>query len=501
VEKLRAFFAQHGVQSTSAIISGTISSNSIQTTPIALAKSVTAVALVNGSAASTSTLTLVKGALKLMAWTKAKMAIVIGLGIIIATGTTTVVVAEMYSQKPVHLAAGALPETLAELNVWYVEPSAGQNAATFILQGVDAMQIAGASQNANLPILGNLPLPRPSAPLPSAVKSALTDFLQHNQDALQFFGQAAQYEQSRYPVDFTKNAGLPYLQGVNNGGKLCEMAAILDAENGDGKRAGDEVVMALTLARSLKAEPVIISQLVRVAGILFAETALNQSVNRTTLPPESLSALAQMFRDMEQYDASGEGFYRALVGEKVMDVALLNNRKQLLREEAKIPRLVDYVNNNANLRAEQDFAKSTFQQLMTASQDVFPNRLKSFNDVLQERASEARDQGLLLSANYLGGFGNLVERQARGVAALRLAMTAIALEQYRTSHNRYPDNLSGLVPAYLDAPLTDPFDGHPLRYRKQAAGYVLYSIGPDLKDDGGNPGKDLVFAVTTPPAY
>ena len=83
-------------------------------------------------------------------------------------------------------------------------------------------------------------------------------------------------------------------------------------------------------------------------------------------------------------------------------------------------------------------------------------------------------------------------------------MTAVALEQFRAAHNnRYPASLSELTPKYLDAPLMDPFDGQPLRYRKQDAGYVLYSIGPDLKDDGGKPmngkGGDIVFTVVTPP--
>jgi hypothetical protein len=59
---------------------------------VALAKSVTAVAIVKGAAASGSTLTLIKGALKIMAWTKAKAAVVAGVAVILATGTTTVMV-------------------------------------------------------------------------------------------------------------------------------------------------------------------------------------------------------------------------------------------------------------------------------------------------------------------------------------------------------------------------------------------------------------------------
>jgi len=33
----------------------------------------------------------------------------------------------------------------------------------------------------------------------------------------------------------------------------------------------------------------------------------------------------------------------------------------------------------------------------------------------------------------------------------------------------------------------DPFSGGPLLYRPKPDGFVLYSIGPDQKDNGGSP--------------
>jgi RNA polymerase sigma factor (sigma-70 family) len=92
LDKLRTFFTKRGVSSTTAIIAGAISANSVQAAPAALAKSVTAVAIAKGVAASGSTLTLIKGALKIMAWTKAKTAIVVGVAAILAVGTTTTVI-------------------------------------------------------------------------------------------------------------------------------------------------------------------------------------------------------------------------------------------------------------------------------------------------------------------------------------------------------------------------------------------------------------------------
>jgi uncharacterized protein (TIGR03435 family) len=87
LEKLRKFFTKRGVSSTTAIIAGTISANSVQAAPVALAKSVTAVAIAKGAAASGSTLTLIKGALKIMAWTKTQTAIATGVIVLLATGT------------------------------------------------------------------------------------------------------------------------------------------------------------------------------------------------------------------------------------------------------------------------------------------------------------------------------------------------------------------------------------------------------------------------------
>jgi hypothetical protein len=59
---------------------------------------------------------------------------------------------------------------------------------------------------------------------------------------------------------------------------------------------------------------------------------------------------------------------------------------------------------------------------------------------------------------------------------------------YRGSHG-------GVLPESLGAALsplpTDPFDGKPLHYRRDGAGFVVYSVGPDGKFDGGAPEAKL----------
>ncbi len=99
LEKLHAFFARRGIASTTAIIAGAVSANSIQAAPVALIKSITAVAVTKGATVSGSTLTLIKGALKIMAWTKAKTAIVVGASVLLAAGTATVTVKEIRGHR------------------------------------------------------------------------------------------------------------------------------------------------------------------------------------------------------------------------------------------------------------------------------------------------------------------------------------------------------------------------------------------------------------------
>jgi hypothetical protein len=97
-----------------------------------------------------------------------------------------------------------------------------------------------------------------------------------------------------------------------------------------------------------------------------------------------------------------------------------------------------------------------------------------------------------------------------GVAAAHVGRTAIALEVYRRAQHRYPASLEQL--GLADDRALDPFTGTALVYRRGDAGYVLYSVGSDGKDDGGSVGpatkaivpgalgKDLGITLTAPGA-
>jgi hypothetical protein len=94
LEKLRKFFSKRGVNSTTEIFAGAISANSVQAAPVALAKSVTALAITKGSIAAATTLTLVNGTIKIMTYAKLKVAIGATAVILLAGGAATVALSD-----------------------------------------------------------------------------------------------------------------------------------------------------------------------------------------------------------------------------------------------------------------------------------------------------------------------------------------------------------------------------------------------------------------------
>lgn len=62
--------------------------------------------------------------------------------------------------------------------------------------------------------------------------------------------------------------------------------------------------------------------------------------------------------------------------------------------------------------------------------------------------------------------------------------TLMALRAYQLTHGKLPDELAALVPEFLDKVPMDDFNGQPLHYSPTEK--IVYSVGKNLKDDGGD---------------
>jgi len=77
-----------------------------------------------------------------------------------------------------------------------------------------------------------------------------------------------------------------------------------------------------------------------------------------------------------------------------------------------------------------------------------------------------------------------VRDRDEAIAGRDLLRAAIAVEGYRAQRGRYPAALSDAGRTGLPIP-EDVFGGKAFGYRPNGNSYVLYSVGPNLQDDGG----------------
>jgi RNA polymerase sigma factor (sigma-70 family) len=150
LEKLRKFFTKRGITFSAAAIAGAVSANSVHAAPAGLAKSVSATVLAKGALAGSSTLILVKGALKLMAWTNAKTAMITTAAVLLAAGTTTLAVRE-FGERPAS-AAPARPDVAVDMRInWDTGKGYAMNVA---MDQTTTTQVPGLAQ----PVLQNIKL-------------------------------------------------------------------------------------------------------------------------------------------------------------------------------------------------------------------------------------------------------------------------------------------------------------------------------------------------------
>ena len=117
----------------------------------------------------------------------------------------------------------------------------------------------------------------------------------------------------------------------------------------------------------------------------------------------------------------------------------------------------------------------------------------------RKKADEAkgRESALKYAATRLNlvDFKGLYETILRYRAWMAAVEATLLVDEYRAANDgRLPGRLDGLKskdPAATKP--VDPFTEAAFNYRPGQGGYLLYGPGPDRKDDGGSPERDLVF--------
>jgi hypothetical protein len=142
---------------------------------------------------------------------------------------------------------------------------------------------------------------------------------------------------------------------------------------------------------------------------------------------------------------------------------------------------------NATLRLFAD----SFRELSDACKPAAFTKTSQLSHRLYQRVSGVQgignpnSSGEKYFASRIVQYAGLPERVNLARAKHTILMTLFSVRRSVAGEMRVPMSLEELVPKYLDAVPKDPFTGEPLGYN--AAHGLIYSVGLDLKDDGGKP--------------
>jgi hypothetical protein len=123
----------------------------------------------------------------------------------------------------------------------------------------------------------------------------------------------------------------------------------------------------------------------------------------------------------------------------------------------------------------------------------YPKRAADTLAHATEEFAHARP-GNVLAANLIPNFQKAGVTTARNQSRFAHAILVCALERYRNRTGEYPPSLPALEPEFVTKIPIDIITGEPPVYRRTATNhFVLYGIGEDAKDDGGDSVKDWVW--------
>jgi hypothetical protein len=138
--------------------------------------------------------------------------------------------------------------------------------------------------------------------------------------------------------------------------------------------------------------------------------------------------------------------------------------------------------------AERAKASAALEEELKAIAETYrdPKKLAgSFFALTSPRQTVSRHMGNVFVALLLPALSAAQKAEDRGATIRRLNEIGFAMAGYRADHGRYPKDLAELAPKYIDELPKDRFTGESFVYKPHDDGFTIYSLGPNMEDNGG----------------
>lgn len=384
------------------------------------------------------------------------------------------------------------PVTLEELDRWYNIPEGAKNGADVYMAAFSNYVKWDNDAQRELPVFGKASLPGRTQPLDASMRQLVEKFLSDNDKTLTLLHEAASIEHCRYPIDLTKGSvdlmerpGSPasWVEDLRASARLLHLEALSHCENQDPDKALESIRANFALARFIGA-PLLTHRLIHNSVQSRTYKSIERVLNRIQLTEEQLMRLSAWI----EVPDNDRGYKRALVGEHCLGLHVFRGHIRQVSDQIgskgrlSLLFLAFWRMTGLNDRDATEYI-NIMQENIDAMELPSDERLLVFDSIQDDVNSGKR--GGLLTRLLLPALARRLQIDTRCLAHLRATQTALVVERYRLAEGHLPQSLDNLVPAYMEAVPTDPFDGRSLKYRTLETGFVVYSIGYDLTDEGG----------------
>lgn len=336
----------------------------------------------------------------------------------------------------------------------------------------------------------------PVAPQPQAPAADILLALSKYDSDVDELRRASERPYANIPLNYEDGFGalqtlLPYLSALKRCSSVLELRAVAELANGRNAEAYDDVILLCRLNGAIRAQPFLISQLVRMAILQMTLQPIWEGWIEHRWTDEQLAGISA---ELERSDFLTD-YQFAMRGERAFSIQSFENRR--------ITRVFKTINDTGQTntihfrfvpegffyQTELALAQMSQQRLLplvdTNARAVSPRVFEeATNAVLAEMKHYSPTRAEALMAFPVEAAA--VKKFAFAQTSVDLARVACALERYRLAHGEYPQSLDALAPQFIGAIPHDIINGEPLHYRRTEDGKcLLYSVGWNGTDDGG----------------
>jgi hypothetical protein len=273
------------------------------------------------------------------------------------------------------------------------------------------------------------------------------------------------------------------------GTRLLGIDAVIKAEDGNVEEAINQCLAARRFLKLYLQEPFLISYLIGMACTKQIAVCMNYIVSDREIETETLK---KILREWNSLPWRG-GLVWALESERILG---LESTLLYLKGEYDL-----------DLGKAGDIFYWVFRPIikneiiwMTRKYDVILKSAEapyySLGDIKKlERNMFSTPWYYKMAGALIPNITSVLFKRATLDAIYDTARIGIACKIYKNLNGDFPGELAELSPEILEKVPVDPFTGHPFIYKKQDSGFIVYSIGSNLKDDEGRGTWKIVSLV------